>query len=211
MIGLAGSVLVLTAGAAFGVVAVFDSAQGSQSVTCDASIAEPPAWCRFASYSEQSSATVLDVDKEGDRSDTPTTQIDVAFDAAHQHVVTSIEWDAAVDGTLPKVGANVLLAYDPNDPEVAVASSERVVQARGNEARTVKGQAVDSTQTARSRTEGLWAAGLILAGLFGVLLTFLWARRAPRPSTVPLAPAEQPVGPEPQPPADPTNPWRRPT
>jgi hypothetical protein len=139
-------------------------------------------YCADDQLTSTAQAEVLDVDASGAHG-APLSQggspgdagsVDVQFESPDQHVVTTIPWPGTAD-SLPAVGDQLTVAYAPDDPEnlVTVASA---LSGPGAPPAPSSGSAWDD-----GRGAGWLSLGFGLATVVALLLTWLWARRAPAP------------------------------
>ena len=121
-------------------------------------------------------AEVLDVDDEYG-----WTWVDVRFSAAGEVVVTGFDWDGE---PAPRVGDLVEVAYDPTDPEYAMATGASDVpgtQDVGPDP-SVAAPIEGDTAPPPSAVTAFWVAGVSGGlALLAVVLTVVWSARAPEP------------------------------
>ncbi len=151
----------------------------------------PAMFCEDEYLTEEAMATVVRVDSLGGSDagfpdgesppplpfDLPGWTVDLTYTTVSGEDVRARDIMWPTTGEEPVEGATVRVAYDPDDPEYSVTSASALAAARATPS------AADGERRRPSPAGPLWTAGgTAAAAVVALLLTVLWARRAPRPA-----------------------------
>ena len=172
-IGLGVSAVLLFVGIVAGAVAIGQAAASGGD--CVTEPGAPGLFCPDSSYTGRASATVTSSRPNtdplfGDSADAPGWFLDLVFATEDGERVQAYDVAWPQGDTTPGTGSFVLVAYDPSDPELSVASAVALDAAK-NAAPPARG----------ASPAALWTTGAGFAAALAALLgTVVWARRAPR-------------------------------